>query len=278
MKHESTATGARRSWVMGVLAACCLGALVPTTVARAELDAPAPADRAADEAPSASRAAGLVARRPAAPAVIAPPLGLRDLSFALEASRPEGEACLRAAGARRASVRVSLDPASPRSPSSRLSIRVGGSPALRGCLETAVRRHVLPLAMRPLARRVSATLSLSVGPSVPPPPVPPPPVTPPPDGHEPPRNDRYSDASVVRALQASHSSLLACAPGAHGSAGSISLRVVVRTDGGMRLEGASAPPGVLQPGGLPCLSQVVGALRVPAPASDRTVLHEVPYS
>jgi len=192
-----------------------------------------------------------------------PPVPQAQLRATLARARPDVMACL-PAGPWRATVRATL------SARRGLSLSVTTNPrdaAVRGCIDTAARRWLVPLEGRNLAGTITATLQVR---SAGPPPPPTPPVNPPPPSNS------FDEGLVHARLDAQRNEILRCLPTASTSTpGDITLRLSVRTDGSMVLEGATLPSGVGGGPVLGCLSGVVGRTRVPAPPTTRAVTHIV---
>lgn len=240
--------------------------LGPSTV-HARRAAQEPAGDAAAEAIAPD---GYFAPRPGAgaPVMIRPPhpppvVTQAQLRATLARARPDLQACL-PPGTWRGTVRATL------SARRGLSLAVSVTPrdaAVRACLDTAARRWLIPLEGRNLAGTITASVQVrSSGP--PPPPVPP--VNPPPP------NNSYDEGMVHARLDVQRNEILRCLPTASASTpGDITLRLSVRTDGTLVLEGATLPSGIGGGPVLSCLSGVVGRTRVPSPPTTRSVTHIV---
>ena len=223
-------------------AALVLLLALPTAYARAEI------------APSA----GAVARRPPPhPMPIPELLTVGQLRAALRNARPDMEAC--AQGARvRATVRVTIHPRRGLSVNARVS---PSDETVRQCLDTAARRWTTMLEGRPMTGAISASVRIRGTVVVPPPPTPP-------------NNNVYDESHVHVALQRRREDALRCVPRlAPGTPGTIVLRMSVRPDGSLALEGATLPSGLGDPNAMVCLGSLVAELRVPAPPAQRSVTH-----
>ncbi len=206
-----------------------------------------------------------------APMMIRPPhpppvLTSAQVQAALNSARPDLEGCLPpSVRAVRASVRASL------SRRGGLALRITlapRDPAVSRCLDTAARRWLVPLEGRPIGPTVSGSLRIVRGGSVPPPPHPP--IQPPPP------NNQYDEGLVHASLDRQRAQILRCLPVASTSTpGDITMRLSVRTDGSLVLEGASLPSGVGGGPVLTCLSGLVATTRVPSPPTTRSVTHIV---
>ena len=211
----------------------------------------------AESAPSA----GAVARRPPPhPMPIPALLTVGELRAALQNARPDMEECTAQVVRTRALVRVSIHPRRGLTVNARVS---PSNESVRQCLDIAARRWTIMLEGRPMTGTISA--SLRIGPSGVGQPPPPPP---------PPNNNAYDDAHVHAALDRQRLSVLGCVPRlSPGTPGTIVLRMSVRPDGSLALEGATLPSGLGAPETLVCLGALVAAVRVPAPSSQRSVTH-----
>lgn len=208
----------------------------------------------AEIAPSA----GAVAQRPPPHPMRVPPLlTVVELRTALQRARPDMDACTQ--GSRvRATVRVSIHPRRGISVSARVSPM---NESIRQCLDTAARRWTTVLDGRPMTAAISASVRIGGAVVVPPPPPPP-------------NNNVYDESHVHVALQRRREDALRCVPRlAPGTPGSIVLRMSVRPDGSLALEGATLPSGLGDPNAMVCLGSLVAEVRVPAPSSQRSVTH-----
>lgn len=204
----------------------------------------------AEIAPSA----GVVARRPPHPV---PPLTVGELRAALQNARPDMETCTQGSRAR-ATVRVSIHPRRGLSVNARVSPM---NESIRQCLDTVARRWTTVLDGRPMTAAISASVRIGGAVVVPPPPPPP-------------NNNVYDESHVHAALQRRREDALRCVPRlAPGTPGSIVLRMSVRPDGSLALEGATLPTGLGDPNAMVCLGSLVTEVRVPAPSSQRSVTH-----
>ena len=229
---------ARIGWALALSALL----FTPTVQARAEI----------------AQGAGVIARRrvPPPPAL----LTVAELRAALQNARPDLEGCLAQAPQARAVLRVSIHPRRGLAVSARVTPR---DESARQCLDTAARRWTTMLEGRPMTRVISATIR--VGPGVVPPP--------------PPNSNDYDEAHVHAAINRQRASVLACVPRlSPGTPGSIVLRMSVRSDGSLVLEGATLPSGLGEPNALVCLGSLVASVRVPAPSSQRSVTHTMELS
>lgn len=198
-------------------------------------------------------AADVIARRRVPPPSL---LTVAELRAALQNARPDLEGCLAQAPRARAVVRVSIHPRRGLAVSARVTPR--DEPA-RQCLDTAARRWTTMLEGRPMTGAISATIRVGPGVAIPPPP---------------PNSNAYDEAHVHAAIDRQRASVLACVPRlSPGTPGSIVLRMSVRSDGSLVLEGATLPSGLGDPNALVCLGSLVASVRVPAPSSQRSVTH-----
>ncbi|MBX7190643.1 MAG: hypothetical protein K1X94_01210 [Sandaracinaceae bacterium] len=252
-----------------VLGLVLVVALVPSlALARAvrrpppDLGASGDAAVEAEIAPGSGLAAGAPVMVPRPPP---PPLTVAEVRATLTQSRGDMMACFPAGAAFRATVQASL------SARGGLSLRVRTTPAdaaVRQCLDTAARRWLVRLEARPIRRTVSASIQLRTPTQPPPPPTPPTPPGPP--------SNRYDEGLVHASLDHQRDAILRCLPVASTSTpGDITLRLEVRPDGSMALEGATLPSGVGAGPVLSCLAGIVGSSRVPAPPASRSVTHVV---
>ena len=219
------------------------------------------------EAPPFGRGAAAGAPRMIRPPHPPPVLTSAQVQATLARSRTDLEACLPpSVSAVRATVRATF------SRRGGLALRIQlapRDPAVSRCLDTAARRWLLPLEGRPIGPTVTATIRVLGGGAVRPPP-PNPPVNPPPP------NNQYDEGLVHAALDRQHAQILRCLSTASTSTpGEITMRLTVRTEGAMALEGATWPAGVGGGPVLACLSQLVGTTRVPSPPTTRAVTHIV---
>ena len=205
----------------------------------------------------ASSADAVARRPPPHPTPIPELLTVGQLRAALQNARPDMEACTQ--GSRtRSTVRVSIHPRRGLSVNARVS---PSNETVRQCLDTAARRWTTMLEGRPMTGAISASVRIGGTVVVAPPPPPP-------------NNNVYDESHVHAALQRRREDALRCVPRlAPGTPGSIVLRMSVRPDGSLALEGATLPSGLGDPNAMVCLGSLVAELRVPAPSSQRSVTH-----
>jgi hypothetical protein len=204
-----------------------------------------------------------VAGAPVAIPVPRPPafLTAAEVRATLERARGDLAACLPdSARHRRATVRATFSVRRGLALTVRATPR---EPAVEQCLDTAARRWLVPLEARPIGARLTASIQIrGVGSSVAPPPQPPP-------------SRDYDEGLAHAALDARRAQILSCLPASTATPGDITLRLMVQTDGTLRLEGATLPAGVGGGPVLVCLSDVVASTRVLPPRTPRAVAHVV---
>lgn len=195
-----------------------------------------------------------------------PPVTQADMRAALTRARTDIVQCLPRGG--RATVRARL------SDRDGTVVRVSVVPRsddVETCVHTAATRWLLPLELRGrVVRTIAASMTYRAAGTTPPPnpPVPPP--------NPPPATNQYDEGLVHASLDRQRAGVLRCLPAASTSTpGDITLRLSVRTDGSMQLEGASLPSGVGGGPVLACLSGLVASTRVPSPPTTRSVTHIV---